>query len=59
MICENDTDRFFILKYPIIYGDSLRELSIKSIVNTFSTEAIQTTNLPNYLLRDILLRKIF
>ena len=58
MICENDTDRFFILKYPIIYGHSLRELSIKTIVNTFSTEAIQATNLPNYLLRDILLRKV-
>lgn len=58
MICENDTDRFFILKYPIIYGCSLRELSIKTIVNTFSIEAIQAANLSNYLLRDILLRKV-
>ena len=59
MICENDADRFFILKYPIIYVCSLRELSIKTIVNTFSIEAIQAANLSNYLLRDILLRKVF
>ena len=61
VVCHNghaDQQRWY-LKYALCNGQTLQELSLNFIAETFSIKKIQSSNLPQSLLQEIMARKTY
>ena len=59
-VCHDDhPDQRQYLKYALYRGQTLKELTLNAVAENFSTEKIQTSNLPQSLVREILAGKMY
>ena len=60
MVCGTGKrlNEFFLLKYVLYNRHSLKELALNTVLDNFSLEEIEAFNLPQFLVREIMTRKI-
>ena len=61
VVCHNGhaDQQCWYLKYALCNGQTLQELSLNFIAETFSIKKIQSSNLPQSLLQEIMARKTY
>ena len=52
-------DQHWYLKYALYGGQALKEITLNAVVEVFSIEKIQASNLPHSLFRENVTRKMY
>ena len=60
VVCgSSHPDQRWYLKYALYGGQTLKQLALNAVVEVFSIEKIQASNLPHSLFREIMTRKMY
>ena len=60
VVCSSShPDQHWYLKYALYGGQTLKQLALNAVVEVFSIEKIQASNLPHSLFREIMTRKMY